>query len=188
VTRARGPVAVLTTALLAGCTGTVAGAASPAPEPVTLDDTRVAAYSAGQPHVTGTVDYAETPPVGGPHAAAWADCTGSVYAAAVPAENAVHALEHGAVWITYDPALAGADDVATLTALVQGTYGLMLSPYPDLGSTVSLQAWNHALRLDDVDDPRLAEFAALLAGNPETTPEPGAPCENPAFLAESGTA
>ncbi|MGY1821787.1 DUF3105 domain-containing protein [Geodermatophilus sp. SYSU D00079] len=188
MTRARGPVVVLTAALLTGCTGAVAGSVPPAPEPVTLEGTRVAAYSAGQPHVTGPVDYAETPPVGGPHAAAWADCTGSVYAAAVPAENAVHALEHGAVWITYDPALAGADDVATLTDLTEGTHGLMLSPYPDLGSTVTVQAWNHALRLDDVDDPRLAEFAALFAGNPETTPEPGAPCENPAFLAGSGTA
>ncbi|MGY1637356.1 DUF3105 domain-containing protein [Geodermatophilus sp. SYSU D00742] len=184
----RAPLAVLATALLSGCTGTVAGSASPAPEPVTLDGTRVADYAAGQPHVTGQFDYAQTPPVGGPHAPAWADCTGSVYAAAIPAEHAVHALEHGAVWITYDPSLAGDDDVSTLTALVRGTHGLMLSPYPDLGTTVSLQAWNHALRLDSVADPRLAQFAALLAGNPETTPEPGAPCENPAFLAESGTA
>jgi hypothetical protein len=58
----------------------------------------------------------------------------------------------------------------------------MLSPYPGLGSTVSLQAWDHGLRLDDGTDPRLAEFTELLAGNPETTPEPGATCENPAFL------
>jgi hypothetical protein len=164
---------------LAGCTSVVAGAASPA---LTLADTEVAAYPAGQPHTRETVDYPQDPPVGGEHDAAWADCTGTVYAAPIRPENAVHSLEHGAVWITYDPALAGAADVATLTELVSGRSGLMLSPYPGQGVPVSLQAWDHQLQVDDADDPRVAQFADLLAFNPETTPEPGATCENPLFL------
>jgi hypothetical protein len=181
-------LAVLATAALAGCTTTAQGSPQPAPEPVTLESTQVAQYSAGQQHVTADVDYAENPPVGGPHDPAWADCTGSVYDVAIRPENAVHSLEHGAVWITYDPDLLAADDIAAVAAAVQGTYGLMMSPYPGLGSAVSLQAWNHALRLDDVRDPRLVEFTRLLTGNPENIPEPGASCENPAFLTHPRTA
>ncbi|MGY1642824.1 DUF3105 domain-containing protein [Geodermatophilus sp. SYSU D00703] len=181
-------VAVLATAVLAGCTTAVQGSPEPAGPPVTLDGTRVAQYAAGQPHVPGDVDHAERPPVGGPHDPVWADCTGSVYDVPIRPENAVHSLEHGAVWITYDPDLLGADGVADLSDAVRGAYGLMMSPYPGLGTAVSLQAWNHALRLGAVDDPRLGEFTRLLTGNPENTPEPGAPCDNPAFLAAPRTA
>ncbi|GAB3344251.1 hypothetical protein GCM10027300_00980 [Modestobacter lapidis] len=165
--------------LLAGCTSLVAGQGRPA---MTLADTQVAAYPGGQAHTRDTVDYPESPPVGGEHDAAWADCTGTVYDAPIRRENAVHSLEHGAVWVTYDPDLAGAADVETLTGLVTGRPGLMLSPYPGQGVAVSLQAWDHQLRVDDAGDPRVAEFAELLVFNPETTPEPGATCENPFFL------
>ena len=52
-------------------------------------------------HVTGTVHYNRNPPAGGDHSATWLNC--GVYAQPVPNENAVHDLEHGAVWITYRP-------------------------------------------------------------------------------------
>ncbi|MGY1814161.1 DUF3105 domain-containing protein [Blastococcus sp. SYSU D00820] len=173
--------------LLVGCTATVDGTATAAVEPVTLAGTEVADYAAGQQHVRTTVDYAESPPVGGPHAPSWADCTGSVYDEPIADEYAVHSLEHGAVWITYDPDLASADDVAALEALTEGGTYRMLSPYPGLGTRVSLQAWNHALPLDDVADPRLEQFLELLTVNPDTTPEVGATCENPGFLSDPVT-
>jgi hypothetical protein len=47
---------------------------------------------------------------------------------------------------------------------------------------ISLQAWNHQVQVRDADDPRVARFIDLLLFNPDTTPEPGASCENPAFL------
>ena len=62
-------------------------------------------------HVAGDVDYDVTPPVGGPHADRWLAC--GVYDVAVPDENAVHALEHGTVWITYEP---GSRQAETSTA------------------------------------------------------------------------
>jgi len=165
---------------LAGCTSVVDGSAAPAA--LTLGGTVVAAYPSGQQHTTAAVDYPETPPVGGEHDPVWADCTGSVYAVEIRPENAVHALEHGAVWVTYDPALTSPDDVVTLSGLVEGRTGLMLSPYPGQGAAISLQAWDHQLQVRSADDPRVADFVDLLLFNPQTTPEAGASCENPQFL------
>jgi hypothetical protein len=176
---------------LAGCTTGVAGQASPAgggSGPGTPESTRVADYAAGQQHVTTAVDYSESPPVGGPHAPTWADCTGTVYDVDVRHENAVHSLEHGAVWVTYDPDLATEDDVAALTELVEGIPYRMLSPYEELGSPVAIQAWNNQLTADSADDPRLAAFADRLTQDPDNTPEPGATCQNDAFRADPETA
>src|SRR3981081_3382644 len=49
------------------------------------------------------VAYDHFPPLGGPHAGVWADCAGIVYPTAVRNENMVHSLEHGTVWIAYNP-------------------------------------------------------------------------------------
>ena len=57
-------------------------------------------------HVTGTVHYNRNPPAGGPHNPVWLHC--GVYTQPVANENAVHSLEHGAVWITYRPTLSSA--------------------------------------------------------------------------------
>jgi hypothetical protein len=141
-------------------------------------------YAAGQQHVTTPVEYTESPPVGGPHDGVWADCTGSVYDVDIRHENAVHSLEHGAVWITYNPDEVSAADVETLTGLVDGVSGRMLSPYEGLDSPISLQSWNHQLKVDSADDERIAQFADLMTRNSDYHPEVGASCENPAFLAE----
>jgi len=52
---------------------------------------------------TGQVTYSVTPPVGGTHNATWMNC--GIYDKPVANERAVHNLEHGAVWITYQPSL-----------------------------------------------------------------------------------
>jgi hypothetical protein len=140
-------------------------------------------YAAGQEHVTTPVEYSESPPVGGPHDGFWADCTGTVYDVDIRHENAVHSLEHGAVWITYNPDDLSDADVAKLADLVDGVSGRMLSPYEGLGSPISLQSWNHQLKVDSVDDERIAQFADLMTRNSDYHPEVGASCENPDFLA-----
>jgi hypothetical protein len=139
-------------------------------------------YEAGQ-HVPMTVAYAESPPIGGEHDPVWADCTGTVYDVDIRHENAVHSLEHGAVWITYNPDLVSPEDVKTLAALVDGESGRMLSPYVGLDSPVSLQSWGHQLKVDSVEDPRIKQFADFLTRNPDFHPEVGASCENPDFVA-----
>jgi hypothetical protein len=140
-------------------------------------------YQAGQEHVTTPVTYDQSPPVGGPHDPNWADCTGTVYDVDIRHENAVHALEHGAVWITYDPDGVSDADVAKLAKLVDGESGRMLSPYAGLDSPISLQSWNHQLKVDKADDERITQFADFLTRNGDFYPEVGASCENPAFKA-----
>jgi Protein of unknown function (DUF3105) len=137
-------------------------------------------------HQDGVLKYDATPPVGGNHSPYWADCTGTVYPAAIANENAVHMLEHGAVWITYRPNLSPAD-VAKLSALVSGNDRLAMSPYPDLDSPISLQSWGYQLKVNSATDPRIQKFITALKYNPKTTPEYGATCSQPTFKAHPST-
>ena len=38
----------------------------------------------------------------------------------------------------------------------------MLSPYVGLDSPISIQSWDHQLKVDSADDPRIEQFADLL--------------------------
>ena len=149
-----------------------------------IDGVQTYDYPGGQQHVSTPVDYAESPPVGGEHAPPpdWADCTGTVYDIDIRHENAVHSLEHGGVWVTYDPERVGEDAVETLVGLVEGVSGRMLSPYEGLDAPISIQSWGHQLKVEQADDKRLKQFADLLTQNAEFTPEPGATCSNPTFV------
>jgi len=134
------------------------------------------AYEEPQDHVDTVVDYAESPPVGGPHAPPpeWADCTGTVYDVDIRHENAVHSLEHGAVWIAFGTEV----DTATLDVIreaIVGTTHVIASPYPDLDTSIVMSAWSRQLTLDDVSDPRFREFLDTYVQGPQT-PELGAPC------------
>ena len=123
-------------------------------------------------HVAGPVSYPQTPPVGGSHASVWQNC--GYYAAPVPSEQAVHSLEHGAVWITYQPNLPS-DQVATLRQLADAQTFVLVSPYPNLPSPVVASAWGRQLHLDSASDPRLDQFVRAFQQGPQT-PEPGASC------------
>src|SRR4051794_7328951 len=122
---------------------------------------------AGQQHVTAQqrVAYDRSPPFGGPHDAYWAACSGVVYPNPVRTENMVHSLEHGAVWIAYDPARVTGPAVQTLAAKVTGQDYTMMSPYPGLDQPVALQSWGHELKVGGVDDPRIDQFISSLRQN-----------------------
>jgi hypothetical protein len=141
-------------------------------------------YAAGQQHVTTPVDYKESPPVGGPHDGEWADCTGTVYDVDIRHENAVHALEHGAVWITYNPSEVSKADIAKLKKLVDGVSGRLMSPYAGLDSPISLQSWDHQLKVKSASDERIKQFADFMTQNAAFYPEVGASCENPTFVSQ----
>jgi len=134
-------------------------------------------------HVTSLVTYPQSPPVGGNHSQYWADCTGTVYTEPIANENAVHMLEHGAVWITYNAKTLPDSQLTTLQTLVSGQDREALSPYPDLSAPISLQSWGYQLFVNSASDPRIKEFINALRYNPLTTPEysPGVTCSDPAF-------
>lgn len=56
------------------------------------------------------------PPAGGEHFNIWQNC--GIYAEPIESGNAVHSMEHGALWITYSPDLPS-DQVATLEDAVR---------------------------------------------------------------------
>ncbi|MCX6046192.1 MAG: DUF3105 domain-containing protein [Chloroflexi bacterium] len=123
-------------------------------------------------HQIGPLSFAQTPPVGGIHNPVWQNC--GIYGDPIPNENAVHSLEHGSVWITYQPTLAAAD-VETLRALVRGHSHALLSPYPNLPAPVVISAWGLQVQVQSAADPRLALFIKTYENGPQT-PEPGATC------------
>jgi hypothetical protein len=135
---------------------------------------------------SGTVHYNTTPPTGGNHSPYWADCNGTVYSQPIANENAVHPLEHGAVWISYRQGLP-ADEVATLAKDVTGQQYVFMSPYPDLKTKVSLQAWGYQLFVTSVTDKRIPQFIATLSHNQDTTPEYGASCDQATFKTHPST-
>ena len=122
-------------------------------------------------HVEGVVDYPQNPPASGAHNPAWLNC--GVYTEPVPAENAVHSLEHGALWVTYDPSISDAE-IESLRAVLPSTY-VILSPFDDLPAPIVLSGWNSQLQVDDADDPRIATFIEEYWQS-QNVPEPGALC------------
>jgi hypothetical protein len=127
-------------------------------------------------HVDGPVAYpgqAAEAPFGGNHAPVWQNC--GVYTQPIASEYAVHSLEHGAVWAAYNPATASADDIATLTKLVEKDPLRLLSPYPGLTAKINLVAWGQRIAVDSAKDPKVERFFDLFTNGPQT-PERGAAC------------
>jgi predicted small secreted protein len=122
-------------------------------------------------HTKEPVDYPQSPPVGGPHNPIWQNC--GFYSKPVRDENAVHSMEHGAVWITYAPDLPK-DQVEKITSFTLKNY-VLVSPYPGLPAPVVASAWGKQLRLNSANDPRLGQFVTTYRLGPQN-PEPGAPC------------
>ncbi|MFI1680413.1 DUF3105 domain-containing protein [Streptomyces sp. NPDC020607] len=128
----------------------------------------------GRTHVTKTVDYPMTPPVGGDHNQVWMNCNGDVYKKELPEMNAVHSLEHGAVWVTYNDKAKPAD-LKKLEAKVKATPYSLMSPVKDQKDPVMLTAWAHQRTVTGADDPKVKEFFSTYVQGKQT-PEPGAAC------------
>lgn len=122
-------------------------------------------------HVETPVTYPETPPAGGNHSATLLNC--GIYSQLVPAENAVHSLEHGAIWVTYDSSL-DASQLGTLRSQLPTTH-VILSPYDGLSAPIVLSGWNVQLKLESADDSRIGTFFEEYWQG-DNAPEPGAPC------------
>lgn len=131
----------------------------------------VAEFDNAATHVETPVTYPQTPPAGGNHSPAWLNC--GIYTQPVPDENAVHSLEHGAIWVTYDSSL-DASQLGTLRSELPSTH-VILSPYDGLSAPIVLSGWNVQLSLESADDSRIATFFEEYWQG-ENAPEPGASC------------
>ncbi|MFD6290687.1 DUF3105 domain-containing protein [Streptomyces sp. NPDC060205] len=129
-----------------------------------------------QNHVTKDVTYPMEPPVGGDHNQVWMNCNGDVYEDAIKNENAVHSLEHGAVWVTYNSKASDADVKALAEKVKKTPYSLM-SPVEDQQDPIMLSAWGHQRTVKSASDPDVGTFFETYVQGKQT-PEPGAACTN----------
>lgn len=151
--------------------GAAQGGPNDGQEPVPNDLSDVQTFDLGAQHTTEDVDYPQTPPAGGEHDPIWLEC--GAYDEPVRDENAVHALEHGTVWITYDAEQLSDDDVDELESVLPDEG--ILSPYDGLPAPVVVTVWETQLQLTGADDPRLEQFIDEY-GDGGTSPEPMASC------------
>jgi hypothetical protein len=164
-----------------GITGVVAYVTTGWP---TASNNGPAAKALGHDHVPGPVTYSVTPPVGGDHNATWMNC--GVYNQPVPNERAVHNLEHGAIWITYQPSLPAAQlnqlyalfaRQTILSSPEGGSSRYMdITPFPGLPSPIVVTSWGFQLKLTSATDPRLQQFINKFRFSQKYTPEYGGPC------------
>ncbi|GGQ60836.1 DUF3105 domain-containing protein [Streptomyces althioticus] len=128
----------------------------------------------GREHVTKSVDYPVTPPVGGDHNPVWMNCNGDVYEDEINTTNAVHSLEHGAVWVTYNGDAPKAE-VEALAAKVKKTPYTLMSPVDGQKDPLVLTAWGHQRTVEGATDPAVDAFLEKFVQG-QQTPEPGAAC------------
>jgi hypothetical protein len=128
----------------------------------------------GRNHVVKTVSYPMEPPVGGDHNQVWMNCNGDVYTEALKNVNAVHSLEHGAVWVTYNSKAPKAE-VDALAAKVKKTPYTLMSPDDKQADPIMLTAWGAQRTVTGASDPNVDTFFQKYVQG-EQTPEPGAAC------------
>jgi len=134
-------------------------------------------------HVNGTIYAANEVPAGGNMDAAWQNC--GFYPGQIRAENIMHSMEHGAVWVAFDPELSD-DDISSLRRFVSRSEKVLrrfvsrsekvvVSPVADIGAPVIVSAWGFQLDIDDLEDSRLDQFVNEFSGA-SSAPEPGGRC------------
>lgn len=124
-------------------------------------------------HVAEPPGYEQSPPVGGPHFEVWQNC--GVYSEPVADFTAVHSLEHGTVWITYDPELPEEDVEALANLHTPGSY-ILVSPYHgEMPGPIVASAWGFQLTVDSPNDEDLTRFLRRYEQSGHV-PEPGSPC------------
>lgn len=133
-------------------------------------------------HVTGPVDYSafSNPPTYGPHHAHASVSANHVNPSTAPVqptgisavpledEDYVHNLEHGHVWISYDPGRISETDLARLRSVVEAYgagNGVVMSPRQANDSAVALASWARLQTLATLDIDAVRNFIATNRGN-----------------------
>lgn len=155
---------------------------APEPEPAPASDAELAGVTVvefvGGGHTQDPVVYSTAPGAGGDHSRAWQNC--GFYTVEVPQEQAVHSLEHGAVWVAYSSDAPQAE-LDRLTALAGESTHLLVTPF-DVASTYVLTAWARQTSIDSIDDPLFQQFLDTYMGDGPTAPEPNVACHSAAGI------
>ena len=135
----------------------------------------------GRAHVPDSVvpetRYSIYPPTSGPH---WntlgsqannyerAPAGWGPYVRVIPDQALIHNLEHGGIGMHYDTTKCDTEACAEIAATLERiakewnddeTYtGFVISPYPFTDTAITVTAWRHHLRLDEIDEPKILEF------------------------------
>lgn len=143
-------------------------------EPVNTDrPDGVRQVAVGDPrHIEGPIGYLEAVPAGGPHNPTPLQC--GFYDGVIATENAVHSLEHGAVWVTFRRPI-DADSLDKLEGMADDRFKLIVSEVPDQDTSLMATAWGFQLDLDSVNDGRLEQFINSFT-SATSAPEPQAGC------------
>ena len=110
------------------------------------------------------------PPTGGSHNPRWQNC--GIYDTPVDSTQAVHSLEHGAVWLTYRPDLPEAQ-ITELRDMVRGEEFILMSPFLEQEADVVMTAWSTQLAIDSLPSEQIELFITRYQGQ---GPESGASC------------
>ena len=108
-------------------------------------------------------------PAGGPHH--FVPLRQGIYDQPVPDGNAIHSLEHGMVWITYQPDDVSAETLEVLDGIASD-FGrdVILSPRLENSSPIIVVSWGQRLVMDGVDEQLVRDFVTT---NRNRSPEPG---------------
>ena len=129
----------------------------------------------GATHVLCEVAYEMRPPASGDHFPTWQNC--GFYTEPIRDETAVHSLEHGAIWIAYDPASTQPPGTRSLRPSTSTAMFSLRRIGPEAPNR--LTAWQRQLAVMSMDDPAVTEFFDRQLGRvSETAPEAGVSCAN----------
>ncbi len=108
-------------------------------------------------------------PAGGPHYVQ--PLRAGIYEQQIPDGNAIHSLEHGMVWISYQPDEVTAPTFETIEGIASD-FGrdVILSPRVENSSPIIVVSWGRRLVMEDVDEQLVRDF---ITTNRNRSPEPG---------------
>jgi len=117
------------------------------------------------------VQYSVNPPSGGVHLTSAASTGTYTAATAPPPGQVVHALEHGAVAIFYEPTLPPKDLTALESLAEKNSAEVLLLPQAGLGRPVAVTAWHRRLLCGNAEIRPLQRFIDEYGGEgPEKVP------------------
>ncbi len=111
-------------------------------------------------------DYNSNPPTSGPHfvrAASW-----GFYEDKINDESAIHALEHGGIWVSYKDVTEEEKDILK-QFFKENSQSVVISPREKNDSKIAIMSWGRSSKFDNVNLDILRKYILLYKN---TSPEP----------------